>query len=396
MKLIKFAAIAVLSLAQVTSAAAMSQSYPVKFNFPWATNAGTPYVRAIPQNSQIGIQNCAASVTDGFPPLTFIPATAGGCPPFGQDMNGILRQITQWTITSQVKGGLPWDVAFSSAIGGYPKGAVVESNILPGRLWYSTADNNTANPDAAAAPSGWTVLPGTNSPGTLIAIMSSGFQPPNTVQANGLTVGNGSSNATNRANADTFWLFSFLWSSCSNCTLFNSSGGVVTRGATAAADFALNYAVATPQMGGAGITGVDTTTSFLVGVPVQSGSRTVPGSVLGENLHTLTGSEIPSHTHPNFLSDPGHVHGNTLTDPGHTHPNTGAILGGNAAGGAPGGAIDVIQQHSGISFGAAFTGITINNVAAITGISLTNGAFGGGGSHNTVARSVLVYWYLAL
>jgi len=60
-----------------------------------------------PQASQIGITNCAASLTDGFPPLTFVPVAQGGCPPFGSDFNGILRQITQWSQWMQAFSGCP-------------------------------------------------------------------------------------------------------------------------------------------------------------------------------------------------------------------------------------------------------------------------------------------------
>ncbi|KAA1174648.1 hypothetical protein FP026_29625, partial [Rhizobium tropici] len=67
---------------------------PVKFPIPFAASAGGGYIRAIPQASQIGITNGAASLTDGFPPLTFLPVGAGGTPPWGQDFNGILNEIT--------------------------------------------------------------------------------------------------------------------------------------------------------------------------------------------------------------------------------------------------------------------------------------------------------------
>src|SRR5262249_55866104 len=78
-------------------AVALTQSgLPSRSNIPGANSAGSSYVRVIPQASQIGITNCAASLTDGFPPLAFVPQSAGGCPPFGQDFNGILKQITQW------------------------------------------------------------------------------------------------------------------------------------------------------------------------------------------------------------------------------------------------------------------------------------------------------------
>jgi hypothetical protein len=68
---------------------------PLKFSKIWGQNAGGPFIRPIPVDSQIGINAGFASLNDGFPPLTMTPIAAGGVPPFGQDMNGILNQITE-------------------------------------------------------------------------------------------------------------------------------------------------------------------------------------------------------------------------------------------------------------------------------------------------------------
>lgn len=130
---------------------------PTKFPVPWANAAGPSYIRAIPEASQIGIQAGAASLTDGFVPDNFTPAGSGGVPPFGQDANGILNQITQWLQWHEAGGPVPWDSAFSTKIGGYPAGAVVASATTAGLLWLSTTDNNTTNPDSAGA--GWKALP---------------------------------------------------------------------------------------------------------------------------------------------------------------------------------------------------------------------------------------------
>lgn len=130
-----------------------------KFPLAFGQNAGGAYIRSIPVTSQIGIQNGAASLNDGFPPLTFIPTGAGGVPPYGQDMNGILNEISLWSQWLQAGGVfIPYDPAFSSAIGGYPKGAILAS-ASAGSIWVSTADNNTTDPDTGG--SGWTgiILP---------------------------------------------------------------------------------------------------------------------------------------------------------------------------------------------------------------------------------------------
>ncbi len=133
-----------------------SSGTPSKFQLPWANGAGPSYIRTIPVASQIGIQNGAASLTDGFVPLNFLPVGSGGVPPFGQDMNGILNQTTanlQWINA----GGLfAYDSAFATAIGGYPAGCMLKSASTIGLFWLNTADNNTTNPESGG--SNWTAF----------------------------------------------------------------------------------------------------------------------------------------------------------------------------------------------------------------------------------------------
>lgn len=123
---------------------------PTSFNIPWA-NSGTRNV--IPQASQIGVTPGAASLTDGFPPLTLQNLSTGGVPPDGADTNGILYELTgavQWGVNAGAT--YPWSSAFSAAIGGYPAGAYVTRADNSG-AWISTVDDNTTNPDAGGA--GW-------------------------------------------------------------------------------------------------------------------------------------------------------------------------------------------------------------------------------------------------
>jgi hypothetical protein len=122
---------------------------PTKVPLPFA-NAGAK--NTIPTASQIGVTPGAASLTDGFPPLTRTPIAAGGVPPSGQDMNGILNLISANTMWENAGGFYPYDATFSTAIGGYPKGAILAKATNNG-LWLSTVDNNVTNPDTGGA--GW-------------------------------------------------------------------------------------------------------------------------------------------------------------------------------------------------------------------------------------------------
>ena len=103
---------------------------PTKFPIPFANSAGGSYIRPIPRASQIGTQNGAASLTDGFPPNCFVPIAAGGSWPFGQDMNGLMNQVTKWLQWNQAGGPIFYDSSFSSSIGGYPNGAILLSAAL--------------------------------------------------------------------------------------------------------------------------------------------------------------------------------------------------------------------------------------------------------------------------
>lgn len=123
---------------------------PTKSAVPFA-NSGTK--NTIPVASQIGITPGLASFTDGFPPLTMTPLVAGGVPPYGADFNGILNFLSAATRWAQAGGSYIYDAAFATAVGGYPKGALLVRSDLSG-LWLNTVENNTANPDTGGA--GWT------------------------------------------------------------------------------------------------------------------------------------------------------------------------------------------------------------------------------------------------
>jgi hypothetical protein len=130
----------------------LSSEIPARIPLPFA-DSGTK--NAIPTASQIGITPGAASLTDGFPPLTFTPIASGGIPPAGADFNGILNMITavqQW----QSAGGIfKYDATFSTAIGGYPAGAVLMGSDNATQ-WLNLADNNTTDPETS--PANWAAL----------------------------------------------------------------------------------------------------------------------------------------------------------------------------------------------------------------------------------------------
>lgn len=114
------------------------------------------------------------------------------------------------------------------------------------------------------------------------------------VRANGNTIGNASSSATERANADTAALFSFLWT---NDTALTVSGG---RGANAAADFAANKRINLPDfrsripvfLDGMGAANTNRVTTAGSGI-----DATTTGSSGGAQNLNLTVGQLPSHDH---------------------------------------------------------------------------------------------------
>lgn len=255
---------------------------PTKIPTPFANGAVPPYTRAVPIPSQIGIQAGAASFTDGFPPVTFLSVGAGGTPIWGADVNGLLNQMTQWLRWTMAGAPVAWDSAFSTAIGGYPAGAVVGSTVTLGLFFVSMADNNTTTPDSGGANwSPFSVLGGFTTGDvklTYKTVADSGW-----VMITDGTIGSATSGAT-YANANASALYTVLWNNISNTFAPVSTG----RGANAAADFAANKTIAVPKLLGRalGIAGAGATLT----------SRSL-GQTLGEETHTMTLAELVAHTH---------------------------------------------------------------------------------------------------
>lgn len=139
---------------------------PSRVPLPFA-NSGAK--NSIPTASQIGITPGAASLTDGFPPLTRTPLSAGGVPPNGKDFNGIFNIVTAVQQWQSAGGFFTFDSTFSTSVNGYPKGAVLANTAGTG-LWLSLVDDNTVDPDANPNSSNWASLnPGGDQTQTFLA-----------------------------------------------------------------------------------------------------------------------------------------------------------------------------------------------------------------------------------
>lgn len=120
----------------------MSITTPVLIPVPFC-NSGNK--ATIPVNTPTSPDEANyASYEAGFPPITMIPTEANGIPPRGLDFNGILyvisSNIQNWNAGVQMK----FNSDFCTAIGGYPLGAVLQSN--DGKTAYVSAiENNTGD-----------------------------------------------------------------------------------------------------------------------------------------------------------------------------------------------------------------------------------------------------------
>lgn len=123
----------------------MSVPEPSKILTPWATSG---LKNTIPATANPVTGN--AGYDQGFPAINMTPKEAGGIPPFGQDFNGALFEITT-ALRYMQAGGLPtWSAELSTAIGGYPKGSTLLGS--DGVSEYrSLVDSNTSDPNTGGA-----------------------------------------------------------------------------------------------------------------------------------------------------------------------------------------------------------------------------------------------------
>ena len=119
------------------------------FDTAIGASAASGNIATIPQ-TQATAGDGTASLALGFPPETFIARAAGGEPPRGQDMNGLLNLLSSAMQVLQAGYLGPFNSDFAQGIGGYPAGAIVAGSTA-GTFWVSTADANVSTPGATGA-----------------------------------------------------------------------------------------------------------------------------------------------------------------------------------------------------------------------------------------------------
>ena len=121
------------------------------------TNFATPFAVSGTKNtiptSPTGTNK--ASFTEGFPPVTMQPISSGGIPPSGDDFNGLFYDYSSHVVWINAGGQYRFDSALSTAMGGYPKGMVLQNN-AGSASYISLIDNNTNDFNSDASQIGVT------------------------------------------------------------------------------------------------------------------------------------------------------------------------------------------------------------------------------------------------
>lgn len=252
--------------------------------------------------------------------------------------------------------------------------------------------------------------------------------PDGWVRANGRTIGSASSGATERANADTLALYTFLFDAAPDAVLPVSGG----RAASASATFALNRAIAVPDMRGGFPIGSDAMGNSAAGrfvtATFTNGGATTGASFYGENTHALLTAELAAHTHSTGTltnaSENSHTHGGTTGDENQTHVHSGttgnesnththlygstgiAVTGGSGVLPIGTGAVNTTSANDGGHTHTITTGTesaththgfsTNTNSGHTHAISGATASTGSGTAHNTVSVSTLGTWLIKL
>lgn len=207
--------------------------------------------------------------------------------------------------------------------------------------------------------------------------------PTGYVFSAGKTIGDGSSGATERANADTVDLFTLLWNSYTNTELViqDSGGTPTTRGASASNDYAAHKRLPTPDSRGRVRATMDDLGGTAANRLTTAGSG-VDGATLGAaggtETHTLTTPELPIHTHA--PTDPGHTHTFTGVAHPHTFPASGfaPVQGGTGSN----------SYTSTATTATSSTTATGTNAPNTTGITIANA---GSGTAHSVTQPTIVF-----
>jgi microcystin-dependent protein len=297
----------------------------------------------------------------------------------GSELTNSVAKDGQSTMTGQLKAASGTVSAPGIAFGSDTGTGIRRSASGTMKVVVSGADVATIDSGGLTMESGYTIedqagVTVTGVPTGAMMMYGATSAPTGWVRMNGRTIGNASSAATERANADTSALFTFLWTNYSDSVCAVSTG----RGASASADYAANKTIALPSMRGRAPFGLDDMGNSAAGVlGTIITSSTTNGASGGTETVTLDTTQIPSHTHGagSFAADSNGAHTHNY---GTSNPlDAGAGASASIAGG-----------------GTAST--TSSNGAHTHTISGTSGSTGGGLAHSNMPPAFLTTFIIKL
>lgn len=219
--------------------------------------------------------------------------------------------------------------------------------------------------------------------------------PTGWVRGNGRTIGNASSSATERANADTEDLFEFLWTNFADAQCAVSTG----RGSSAAADYAANKTITLPDLRGRAFFGLDdmgATAAARLGAVVTD--ETTNGASGGTETVALTEAQNAAHTHAVTGNTGSHTHSFSATTSSETVTYTDTIRGTvNNASNTP----YSFDANTGETTASRTSSAHTHTVSGTSGgstasISLTSASSGSGDAHSNMPPAWLGTYIIKL
>lgn len=231
----------------------------------------------------------------------------------------------------------------------------------------------TPSVGASAASSGAVATPEKWETGDLKPWMFADYSGDDWVLCNGETIGPPTSSATGKASLLCEELYTKLYNAFSN-SICPVDGG---RGASAVADWTANKPIATLDLRGRALFGLDTmgnsAASRLTATTIDVGDASTPGSSGGAQVITLTEAQLPIITPAGTIASTINSGGNSIA---YGAPDLNYQGGGTTGKGVTG----ALAPNSGISVTSAFTGT----------------AFGSGQSHKNMPPFMATNWLMRL
>lgn len=250
-------------------------------------------------------------------------------------------------------------------------------------------------PSAGGGGGGGSVDPTTVLQTGMLAVFYGTGQVPGFARANGRSIGNASSGATEATGNTVLALFQYLYNADPNLPLRNSSGSVIPRtggDATASGAWANARQIDMPDWRGRTIAGLDDMGNAAAGRLTASyfgASGIVLGAAGGLENNTLTGAQNGPHQHDVFLKELPHGHPGSTGD---VQGNTGSPI---VSAAQPGRNDTAITHGQALTIAPNTTGITIGSVSGTANDNKT-AASPAATPHNNVQPTMLCTIHLKL